>query len=103
MQAGGIFQLLNRHGFTEAFAAMICFSSNCCMASDASNIKLTECEEVCSGPLEILKGHVPVMARRACFSDGESTEHVTDVEAIDTASSQENLTCTDDAWHLDGL
>lgn len=28
----------------------------CSEASDASNIKLTECEEVCSGPLEILKG-----------------------------------------------
>lgn len=69
------------------------------MASDA-NLKATECEceEVCTGPLEVLRGHVPVLARRACFSDvgTESTEHVMDVEAIDTASSHENLTCADE-------
>lgn len=68
------------------------------MVSDSSNPKVVECEEVCTGPLEVLRGHMPVVARKACFSDieTESTEHVMDVEAIETGSSRENFTCTDE-------
>lgn len=73
------------------------------MVSDG-NLKSAECEEVCTGPLEALRGHVPVIARKACFSDieTESTEHAMDVEAIDTSSSRENFTHTDEGKpHVD--